>query len=145
MSTDSLAQASISIDAPVEKVWEALVTPEIVKQYMFGTTVVSNWLVGSPIRWEGEWKGKSYEDKGEILQNDPLRLLSYSHYSPMTGAPDVPESYHTVTITLAHQNSGTLLTLIQDNNANEEDRQHSEDNWKGMLVEMKKVVEELHG
>ena len=55
---------SIDVNAPAAKVWEALTNPEIVKKYFFGTNVKTDWKVGSPIIWEGEWEGKSYRDKG---------------------------------------------------------------------------------
>lgn len=38
-----IAKASTSIDAPPATVWEALVNPEMIKQYMFGTNVVTDW------------------------------------------------------------------------------------------------------
>lgn len=34
MSKNLIAKASVSINAPSEKVWNALVTPEAIKQYM---------------------------------------------------------------------------------------------------------------
>jgi hypothetical protein len=64
---------------------------------MFGT----DWKEGSPIVWQGEWQGKAYQDKGTILKIDQERVLQYSHFSPLSGQPDVPESYHTVTIELS--------------------------------------------
>jgi uncharacterized protein YndB with AHSA1/START domain len=138
-----LAKAETSIDAPVARVWRALVTPEDIKRYMFGATVVSDWKVGGPIVWKGEWQGKHYEDKGRILRMEPERLLSYTHFSPLAGLPDEPENYHTVTIELATQGRGrTLVTLTQDNNANEEARAHSEENWRHMLDGLKRVVEQ---
>ena len=138
-----VAKASTTIDAPVARVWRALVTPEDLKRYMFGATVVSDWKVGGPIVWKGEWQGKRYEDKGRILRMEPERLLSYSHFSPLAGLPDTPENYHTVTIELATQGRGrTLVTLTQDNNANEEARAHSEANWSGMLEGLKRMLEE---
>jgi len=36
MDKNLIARVSINIDAPSEKVWDALVTPEAIKQYMFG-------------------------------------------------------------------------------------------------------------
>jgi len=117
------------------------VTPEKIKEYMFGATVKSDWKPGSPISWKGEWKGAPYEDKGKILQIEPHHRLSYSHFSPLTGQPDKPENYHTVTIELSPDPSGTLVTLSQDNNTTEEARSHSEQNWKMMLDGLKKVVE----
>ncbi len=135
-----IAQASISIAAPVGKVWDALVNPQLIKQYMFGTTVVSDWKQGSAITWKGEWKGKPYEDKGKIQKVEPRRLLQYSHYSPLSG-PDTPENHHTVTIEIVEAGKQTRVSLSQDNNAGEEARQHSEQNWKMMLDGLKKLLE----
>jgi len=139
---DYLAKASTTIDAPSARVWEALVTPSIIRQYMFGTNVVSDFQEGSPITWKGEWEGKPYEDKGVIKKVQPGRLIQYTHFSPMAGLPDKPENYHTVTIELAEDGSDrTRVTLSQDNNPTEEARQHSEKNWGMMLDGLKKLVE----
>ena len=51
-------------DAPAKNVWEALINPAMIKQYFFGTDVVSDWKVGNSIVWRGTWQGKEYEDKG---------------------------------------------------------------------------------
>ena len=136
-----VAKVSSTVQASVNEVWEALVTPKTIKEYMFGTTVKSDWKVGSKITWKGKWNGKSYKDEGEILEIEPNHLLSYSHFSPLTGKPDEPDNYHTVTIELSEQPRGTLVTLSQDNNVTEEEREHSEENWKVMLDGLKKVVE----
>ena len=111
MERGLVAKVSSSVDAPVDQVWQALVTPETIKEYMFGATVKSDWTPGSPITWKGEWKGAPYEDKGKILQIEPHHRLSYSHFSPLTGQPDKPENYHTVIIELTPEPSGTLVTL----------------------------------
>jgi uncharacterized protein YndB with AHSA1/START domain len=140
MPKNLIAQASISTAAPAAKVWEALVNPQLIKQYMFGTTVASDWKQGGIITWKGEWKGKPYEDRGKILKIEPRRLLQYTHYSPLSG-PDIPENHHTVTIELAEAGAQTRVTLAQDNNASEEARQHSEQNWKMMLDSLKKLLE----
>ncbi len=137
-----VARAETTIDVPVAEVWNALVSPEAVKQFMFGTTVVSDWKEGSPIVWKGEWKGNAYEDRGLILRLLPHRLLRYSHYSPSSGLPDVPENHHTVTIDLVPQGPRrTAVSLVQDNNASEEARQHSQRNWSAMLESLKGFLE----
>ena len=142
MGTSTIARVSVTIEAPISRVWEALVTPASIKRYMFGATVVSDWQEGSPIVWKGEWKGKAYEDKGTILRLEPPRILSYTHYSPLAGKPDVPENYqHTVVVELAEQGKRTLVTLSQDNNPTEEAREHSEKNWQTMLDGLKKLLE----
>jgi len=136
-----IAKASISINAPAAKVWNALTNPEVIKQYMFGTTVISDWLKGSQIVWKGAWQGKKYEDKGVILKLKPERLIQYSHFNPLSGKPDLPENYHTVTIKLTTDEAGTAVSLSQDNNETEEAREHSEKNWKMMLDALKKLLE----
>ncbi len=141
MKKNFIAKASTTINAPIAKVWDAFVNPQVIKKYMFGTTVVSDWKEGSPITWKGEWEGKAYEDKGVILKIEPERLLKYSHFSPLSGQPDVPESYHHVTVELSRQGKQTAVSLSQDNNATEEARQHSEKNWKMMLAGLKEQLE----
>lgn len=142
MAQNLIANASIVIDASRAKVWDALVTPEAITQYMFGTNVVSDWKEGSPITWSGEWEGKSYEDKGTVLRIEPERILQYTHFSPLSGLPDKPENYHTVTIELSGEGNQTRASLTQDNNPTEEARAHSEKNWKMMLAALKAFVEQ---
>ncbi|HKP54422.1 MAG TPA: SRPBCC family protein [Chloroflexia bacterium] len=137
-----IAKASTTIDGPIAKIWDALTTPEIIKQFMFGTETVSEWKEGSPIVWKGTWEGKSYEDKGVILKIEPQRMLQYSHYSPLSGDPDVPENYHTLTYELSEDGDKTLVVLSQDNNATEEEIEHSQGMWEKMLASLKKVVED---
>ncbi len=142
MEQELIARASITIKASADKVWQALVNPDDVRQYMFGTTVVSDWHEGSPIIWQGVWQGKPYQDKGVILQLKPQRIIQYSHFSPLSGVADIPENYHTVTVELSGEGDETLVSLAQDNNANEEERLHSQQNWEAMLSTLKKYIEE---
>ena len=140
-TTNLIARCSIGIAASPDKIWDALVTPSAIKQYMFGTTVTSDWKEGGPITWKGEWQGRKYEDRGKIVQFKPGRALQYTHFSPLAGLPDRPENYHTVSIQLSPEGSGTRVALTQDNNPTEEARAHSEKNWEMMLQGLKKLVE----
>jgi uncharacterized protein YndB with AHSA1/START domain len=142
MDKNLIARSSTTINAPSERVWDALVNPGAIKQYMFGTDVVSDWREGSPIVWRGEWQGQAYEDKGVILQVKPGRTIQYSHFSPLSGLPDEPENYHTVTVELSADRDQTHVSLAQDNNASEEERAHSEKNWETMLAALKEFVEQ---
>ncbi len=142
MDKNLIAKASVTVNAPKAKVWNALVRPEAIKQYMFGTNVVSDWREGSPIIWKGEGQGKSYEDKGEILQFKPERTLQYSHFSPLSGLPETRENYHTVTIEVSGEGPQTRVSLAQDNNPSEKARDHSQEMWEMMLVALKKFVEQ---
>ena len=140
-SNDLVAKAEIVMNTSVEKVWNALINPELIKKYMFGTQVKSDWKEGSEITWSGEWKGKSYQDKGNILKIIPLQQLQYTHFSPLTGKEDKPENYHTVTIYLTKNADKTHVLLSQDNNTTEKDKDHSEKNWQMMLSGLKDVIE----
>jgi uncharacterized protein YndB with AHSA1/START domain len=141
MEKNLIARASTVIDAPRATVWNALVNPQLIKQYMFGTNVVSDWREGSPIVWKGEWQGRSYEDRGVILQLKPRTRLQYSHFSPLSGLPDEPQNYHTVTVELSGEGNQTRVTLAQDKNASEQAREHSEGNWSMMLAGLKGLLE----
>ena len=141
MDKNLIAKASVTINAPRSEVWNALVDEEAIKQYMFDTNVVTNWKEGNSIVWQGEWEGKAYEDKGKILQLKPYQRLQYSHFSPISGQPDIPENYHTVTIELSGNGQQTKVTLSQDNNEDKEARQHSQENWQMMLDSLKKYLE----
>ena len=141
MEKKFVAKATTTINAPASKVWDALTNPALIKQYMFGTDVISDWKVGSPIIYRGEWRGKAFEDKGMILQVERERMLVSTHWSPLSGVPDTPENYHTVAYHLSEKDGKTGVTLTQDNNASEEEKAESEKNWKQILEGMKKVVE----
>ena len=142
MDKGLIARASVTIHAPRAKVWAALVTPDAVQHYMFGTRVASDWREGSPITWSGEWQGQAYQDKGQVLTFKPERTLRYTHYSPLSGAPDLPDSYHTVTVELSGEGDQTHVALSQDNNATEDERDHSAKNWEMVLAALKQYVEQ---
>jgi uncharacterized protein YndB with AHSA1/START domain len=144
---ETTADVSQSIESDPAQVWEALINPEKIREYYLGAEVETDWKVGSPITWRGEWQGKPYSDKGEILDVEPLRHLAYSHWSPMTGSEDVAENYHRVDIDLTEVDGGTEVRLRQSNllgGVTEGDRQSRaefEKNWRSMLQGLRKVVE----
>ena len=121
--------------------WDALTKPELIKQYLFGTKVHTNWQVGSPIIYKGVWQGKPYEDKGRIVQFEPGKLIVSTYWSPLSGLADSPENYKTVRYELSYEGNGTRLTITQDNNDTEEEARHSEQNWNMVLDGLKKLLE----
>ena len=103
--------------------------------------MTTDWKVGSPITYKGIWEGKAYEDKGKVLQIEPGKLLVSTFWSSLTGLPDIPENYKTVRYELSAEGNGTRLTITQDNNASQEEADHSEQNWKMVLDGIKKLLE----
>src|SRR5262245_54789948 len=141
MNDGLVATVSTTINASSADVWLALVTPAAIEEYMFGATVISDWGVGSQIVWRGAWEGRAYEDKGIILQIVPERVLEYSHFSPRSGLPDVPENYHIVTVEISSDGQRTHVVLSQDNNPTEQARDHSKHVWSMMLAALTRYVE----
>ena len=135
------AEASILVEAPRSRVWKALTDPEIVKQYFLGTNVTTTWQEGDPVTFAGEWKGKSYEDKGIVLENRHQELLRITHYSPLTGLPDAPENYHTVEYRLDEKPEGTQVTITQGNNKSDSEAEESTKLWEMVLGNLKELLE----
>ena len=136
------ATTNVLINASPTKVWEALVTPEMIKQYLFGTEVTSDWKVGSPITYKGVWEGKPYEDKGTIVEMVPEEIFKSTYFSPLSGKEDKPENYNTITYELAPEgDSQTKLTVTQDNNPTQEEADKAKQNWTMTLEALKKYLE----
>ena len=142
MTKSLSSKTSVSIDAPADKVWEALTKPELISKYLFGTKTETTWKVGSPIKFSGEYEGKSYHDKGTILAFEPNKKMGYSYCSSMGGMEDKPENYVNVTFTLHEEGKNrTRLDLLQENIHDEKSRDHSEQNWTMVLGKLKEIVE----
>jgi uncharacterized protein YndB with AHSA1/START domain len=141
MSEQLIAKAATSIKATRDSVWEALVTPAAIKQYMFGADVETTWRVGGAIRWKGEFSGKPYEDQGVVLRFEPGHVLQYSHFSPQSEKRGGAEDHHIVTISLAGAGDETEVALTQDGNADQTARKAAEKNWAAMLEGLKRHVE----
>jgi uncharacterized protein YndB with AHSA1/START domain len=138
---DHVATAETEIEASPSRVWTALTDPDEIEKYMFGSHVVTDWKPGSSIVWKGEYEGKKYEDKGEILEVEPERRLKVTHFSPLSGQEDRPENYHTLTYELEGRGQKTHVALSQDNNPTMEAAEHTKANWETMLSGLKELVE----
>jgi uncharacterized protein YndB with AHSA1/START domain len=129
------------IKAKADKVWDALTNPELIKQYLFGTEVVSDWKVGSSIIYKGVWEGKPYEDKGTIKELIPNRLLSTTYWSSISSGEDKPENYLLVKYELSESNGETTVTISVDNNPTQEEADHVAANWAYVLQALKDLLE----
>ena len=120
MSASFTATTSLDLPAPPAKVWDALTNPAMIKQYMFGAELSGDWVKGGTVTYRGEWDGTPFEDRGDIIEIDPPRLLKVSYYSAMTGQPDTPENRQLITYALEPVTTGTRLTVSQSNNPSQE-------------------------
>jgi uncharacterized protein YndB with AHSA1/START domain len=140
-TTMKTARVVTEIRADPGKVWEALTTPAIVKRYFFGVDVVTDWKVGGPLLYRGEWNGKAFEDKGVIRAFEPGRLLALDYWSGFSGKPDMPENYQRVTYALEPAGAGTRLTITQACEPTAEARAHCESNWMMVTGGLKQLLE----
>ena len=149
MSHPLIVTNTITIRASAAKVWDALTNPARTKEYMFGCEALSDWKVGSPLIWKGNFDGvELIAVKGSIVEIQPGKFLAYTVIDPNNPSiPDLPENYLTVTYVLSEEEGETLLTATQgDYNivADGENRyKHAVDGggWAPVLAGIKKLVE----
>jgi len=132
---------TVEIIASLMEVWDALTDQETIKKYFFGTEAISDWEEGSSLVFRGEWEGKSYEDKGTILEAIPGELLSYSYWTGFSGLEDSPENYSKVSYTLEQTVDGCILDLKQKGFASEEAQAHADGGWTMILQNLKELLE----
>ncbi|MDD7888033.1 SRPBCC domain-containing protein [Flavivirga sp. 57AJ16] len=64
MNRQLISKSSIEINTSASIIWEALIRPEIAKEYFFGAEIMTDWKKGSSITFKGEFNGNKYEEKG---------------------------------------------------------------------------------
>lgn len=142
MNKNLIASGTVAIQASHEKIWEVLTQPEYIRVYLFGTAVKTDWAAGSPITFEGNYQGKTYLDKGNVLENKPNERLQYNYWSGFPGLEDTPENYSLVTYSIEQTDEGHCnFTWHQQGFASEEGKCHTEEALKAMLQQIKKLAE----
>lgn len=145
MTNDAIANAETDVHASPDRVWSALTDPEQIAAYMGGSRVETTWEVDTPITWSGEYDGHAYQDKGTVLVYDEPHVLMVSHYSPLMGQEDQPESYHRVRYTLTADGEITHVSLTQDGCADQAQAEQFSRNWQTMLDALKAQIEHHEG
>jgi uncharacterized protein YndB with AHSA1/START domain len=144
-----IIENSIEIVAPATAVWDALVNPEMTKQYMFGCITISDWKVGSELLWQGHYEGKDIVFvKGFIIEIDAPNKLVYSTFDPNSAMENIPQNYLNVTYQLSENEGKTKLEVIQGDFSKVADGEkrylestNNGEGWNPILVEIKKLVE----
>jgi uncharacterized protein YndB with AHSA1/START domain len=106
--------STIILNAPIDKIWDVLTKPEFVKQWQYGSDLVTDWEVDSEIRFKTEWDGKVFEQWGKILKIVPHKLIRYSLFSPRPDLEDKPENYFVMDYILNEEKNGTRLDIVQE-------------------------------
>jgi uncharacterized protein YndB with AHSA1/START domain len=142
MDKNLIASSNINIKSTPEKVWGVLTNPENIKEYLFGTEVLTDWNIGSPIVFQGEYNGQQYKDKGNIIENKKNELIKYDYWSGFSGLEDKPENYSLVTYKIEKLDDNSLkFTWHQQGFSSEEGKCHTEQGLQSMLEKIKELAE----
>lgn len=133
--------SKITINAPAPHVWEAITQPELVKQWQYGSDLITNWQIGSPIVFRSEWEGNVFEQKGTVLKFESHKLIKYTLFAPRPDLADKPENYFTMTYLLEEANNQTTLSIIQDDPREQQPQESAEESENSVLAILKRLVE----
>ncbi len=129
---------SVVISTSLERVWNVLTNPEIIKEYLFGTETVTDWKVGSEVVFQGEYGEHKYRDHGIVQENILHKRLSYSYWSGFSGLEDKPENYSMVIYDLEPvDDTHTKFTWTQKGYPDAERQSHSQGGMKDFLEQIK--------
>ena len=106
--------STIKLNAPINKIWDALTKPELIKQWQYGSDLITDWKVNSEIRFRTEWEGQVFEQWGTILEIVPGKLIRYSLFAPRPGIEDKPENYFVMNYILSEEKNCIKLDIIQE-------------------------------
>lgn len=133
--------STIRFDATKSKVWDTLRKPELVKLWQYGSDLITNWEIGSNIKFRTEWEGKIFEQWGQVLEVRPTELLKYSLFAPRPGLEDRPENYFIMSYLLTTENGQTKLEIIQEDNRPNAEQEEPQGDENPVLQSLKKVAE----
>ena len=137
-TTDSI----VKIRAPASKVWLALTAPDLVKQWQYGSDLLTTWEPGTPIVFRNEWNGQVFEQKGTVLEFIQGSRLKYSLFFPSPGVQDIPENYFFMTYELNESGGFTSLLFRQeDPRPTQPDAAAAAEEGPDVLSDLKKLVE----
>jgi uncharacterized protein YndB with AHSA1/START domain len=136
------SDSTVKILAPAKMVWLALTTPGLVKQWQYGSDLLTTWEVGTPIVFRNEWDGQVFEQRGTVLEFSPESRLKYSLFFPRPDLQDIPENYFFMTYELAESDGATsLLVRQEDPRPLPPDESPGGDSGPDVLADLKALVE----
>ena len=141
MDKNLIASSNINIQSTPEKVWDVLINPEKIKEYLFDTEVLTDWNIGSSIVFQGEYNGQQYKDKGNVIEHKENELLKYNYWSGFSGLADKLENYSLVTYKIEKLDDNSLsFTWHQQGFSSEEGKCHTEQGLQSMLEKIKELA-----
>ena len=128
----------IYIEAPVEKVWDALIDPEMTKDYWGRYRNASDWKVGS------RWQHEDYDDPSKVAVAGTVVESNRPHRLVLTWArPESlgdPTKVSRVTFTIEEQ-FGTAKLTVTHSDLDEEMLKAISGGWPPILSSLKTMLE----
>ncbi len=136
------SDSTVKIVAPRRKVWRALIEPDLVKQWQYGSDLLTTWEVGTPIVFRNEWNGQVFEQKGTVLEFSPESRVKYSLFFPRPDLQDIPEHHFFMTYELSESDGVTsLLVRQEDPRPSAADESTGGEEGPDVLPSLKELVE----
>ena len=137
------------INASPKVVWQALTDSALVKKYLFGSAIESNWEIGGSIIFYVENDGvRTDAVYGKIEQLETNSLFRHTLYPSNADYPNIPENHLYVEYTLKENNGNTELTIEQGGFLYAPDGEKRFESaisgWKQALPELAKVAEQAN-
>jgi uncharacterized protein YndB with AHSA1/START domain len=132
---------TVEIHAGIHRVWDTLTNPQKNGQFFSGTQILTDWKVGSPILFQGEFQGQKYTDRGHVLEAQPGKILRYDYWTGFSGLDDLPENYSMLTYTLTGVDQTTHLAFTRVGFATEQEYQYALAGWEQVLEKIKHLSE----
>lgn len=131
----------IKINASIQKVWDTITKPELVKLWQYGSDLLTTWEVGSDIRFTTKWEGKLFEQWGKVIAIIPGELVKYSLFAPRPGLEDKPENYFMMSYVLKGEDRYTKLEIIQEDNRTNAVHEEPQGEENPVLMSLKNIAE----
>jgi uncharacterized protein YndB with AHSA1/START domain len=128
------------IAATPEKVWAALTSGELTRQYFFGRRIESDWKVGSP--WTLWMEDGRVDCQGKVRESDPPRRLSLTwHVEWLEEYRLLPEGI--VTYQIEQIGDVVRLTVLESHHesVDEKYKEGGRKGWPAVLCGLKTLLE----
>lgn len=131
----------ITLNASIQKVWNAITRPEQVKLWQYNSDLITNWEIGSSIEFVTKWEGQIFKQWGRVLEIQQNELIKYSLFAPRPDLEDKPENYFVISYILTEENGQTKLEIIQDDNRPGAVQEKPQGDENPILKSLKEIVE----
>ena len=135
--------STIIIDATVDKVWETLTKPELVKQWQYGSDLITDWNIGGDIKFRSEWEGKVFEQSGKVIEVKQNEIIKYSLFAPLLALDNTPENNFIMSYVLTKVDEQTKLDIIQEDNRPGAVQEKPQEGENPVLQSLKLLAEKM--